>query len=301
MRTSTLRLVLVAAAFVARPAAALADAAASADMTNLTFRLVDLDPSDGITPWVMFPASQSLDEFGKNMPSAQADVYSLTAQSLAFRYAPLPFGAISASNTLAGATSTASYAGDPQDAGGATLHAAGSAAGGGPGQFSRATGSGNISFYAAPGTFVLSPETELVMSTNAATSAWTTTSTGDGGPDQANARAYLQLSGIDPGQPSSGQIMASFADPFDGLPAESDSGTLTVSFSNTLASSTDGYYYAFVSIDAQSGTAPVLPPPVPEPEAIELMLGGIGLAALLRVRRRDGTADARRARRTDPA
>src|SRR5262249_10829349 len=135
--------------------------------------------------------------------------------------------------------------------------------------FFRAVSFGNISYYAAPGTFVLSPETELVMTATAATSASTTTSAGDDLRDQAEARAYLQLSSIDPGQPSSGEIMASSADPFDGLPGDSsDSGTLAVSFSNTLASSTDGYYYAFVSIDAQSGTAPVPPPPVAEPEAL---------------------------------
>jgi hypothetical protein len=274
MNSSTIPHVLVGASVLMVHLLAQADATASADMTDVTIRLIDLDPSDGITPWITFPTGPLVNVNGGNLPTVEVDAYDSTTQDTKAYSAPRPFGPASLSAAVPGATAFASYAGDPSN-GGANFHSTASAIGGGFKNVIRALADDMMSYNYGPGEFILSPETELVMTAAATTQAETTTTQGDGQQDLGYASASIQLSGTSPDQLVDTDFIVSHADPFDSLPnIVSNTAQLTVTFSNTATSSDVGYYFANTSTEAQSGTLPP-PPPVSEPATLELFLGGL--------------------------
>ena len=284
MSSSTVRIILVAASVLAAPLSARADATASADLTDLTIRLIDLNPSDGITPWVRFPTGRSIDAVAANMPTALTEALHSPSHESVVNVAQQPFGTVTSSSAVPGATAFASFDGDPQSSG-SNIHASASATGGSFENVFRATGDAMMSYYFGPGAFVLSPGSELVMTATATTQAATTTIQGDGRQDQGYAAAFIQVSGTVDDRSLDADSISSRADPFDSLPGSvSGNGQLSVSFSNASTASVDGYYFAFVTTLAQSGTVPI-PPPISEPATLDLLLAGIGILVSRRLRR----------------
>ena len=281
-----LHLTALAACLAATPAASLAGAAGSVDMTAVSIQLIDLDPSDGIAPSVVFPAGAIPGVGGGNLPSVELLLYTPAADLSRQASATQPFGAVSASLALPGATASASYAGDLSS--GASFHASASASGG-PSQVVIARADDMMTFADGPGDFVLSAQTELVMTATATLQVSTTTAAGDGAPDFAFADAFLQVSGTVPDGRLDNDFLTLEADPFTGLPASAQQTVqLSVSFSNTGTASEEGYYFAYTSLNLESGTPPPAPPPpaLPEPAGIGAMLAGLALLAAAARRRR---------------
>lgn len=288
MSSSTIRRVLVGASVLMVHLLAQAGATASADMTDVTIRLINLDPLDGITPWITFPTGPLVNVNGGNLPTVEVDAYNSTTQDTKAHSAPLPFGPASLSAAVPGATAFASYAGDPRNVG-ANFHSTASATGGGFENVIRALAYDMMTYDYGPGEFILSPETELVMTAAATTQAATTTIQGDGQQDLGYASAGIQVSGTSPDQPLDTDFIISDADPFNSLPnSVSDTAQLTVTFSNAGTSSEVGYYFANISTEAQSGTLPP-PPPVSEPATLQLFLGGLCVFVFWRLRRPQGS------------
>ena len=246
----------LAAMLMAGVVPAMADATASAQLSNFGLQLIDLDPNDGIAPWIDLTRLDShAFAFGGNGAFA-ADGTSV-------------FGAVSADSAGAGTSATAAISGDLLAGGVAHADASTLAA--------YAQAFINAGTFGMSPTFTLSPHTELVFTGSADVAA----SIGAGG-GLSEADVELGLSGPAPDFLFDHDYRSAIA--FDGgAHGASSQGDLSVSFSNVGDVAVDGTFYVYVMAIASNV------PPVPEPANWALMLGAMGgLAMALRRRARRG-------------
>jgi predicted DNA-binding WGR domain protein len=269
------RISLALAALLASP---VAFAASSAQATlGLSFQLIDLNPNDGITPWISF------DQFSQS--SVAAGAYQPLASQNGSAGAFGAFGNVATSANVPLAGSWASISGDALK----TLTAGGFAAGLTP----ELMGYGQTSFSAEArgsnwgGSFMLSPFTLLVVAGQGHLTAATTI-----GLNQqfwtyeiASASIHMTVDGV--GSDGSGMqnsfdsasANASYQYGPDGQgnwgyqPQAFDiQESVTVSFLNLTAGDLQGSVHAMVSASGQSAVTAV-----PEPGSVALMLSGLGL------------------------
>lgn len=306
IRPVALATVVAAALVVAGPA--LAASTASTQLGNVQLRLIDLDPSDGVTPSISFIGGASRGDASISfVRPGSSGSENATFNGLFAAWEP---GSAAVSGLYGSASSVLSGSGS---ASGSTLSTVGNATapGGGfclPGSdgfnscFTNSAGySANLSPGEFFGTFVLSANTLLVLSVDASLSA---SATGGGRVDQfnffqttnadfASAAASLQLSGVGPsgsGSQSSNDSRSMFVsaqyDFSTGLflpSSDSFVGSMSVSFTNLSSSSLSGNYSISQSVNGTAYGDALL---VPEPGSWALMLAG--LAAVAGVARRRG-------------
>jgi hypothetical protein len=248
---------------------AFANATASSTLTNLSFKLIDLDTTDGVTPTITFT-----DTSGSHLRSwatTTHPVVSANDSQLGNGVA----GAATSSSTAGGfATGSVTLAGDPfEGSGSAHSHASAQAAGASEG-FAVAF-FGNSWQYNA---FTLSAHTELLISVDALLTADAPdAATSDG----AHASLRLTLASVDGDAPQfSEQLLHADAGGFFYPTSDIKSGHLEVSFSDISDVSMNGQFYGFVQSLADSQA-----PAVPEPASGALLLAGLGALSALRLRR----------------
>lgn len=274
---NSIRVSLALAALLASPAV-FAASSAQATLGNLSFQLIDLNPNDGITPWISFAqGAQSAVLASANQPLA-----SQNGSAAAFG----AFGNVGTSANVPLAGSWASISGDALK----TLSAGGFAAGLTP----ELIGYGQSSFSAEAhgnhfwgGSFTLSPFTLLVVAgqgqVNAATTIGLDPQTW--ASEGAWASIGLSLNGVgsdgNGNQSSSDGVYANASYQY-GPDGQGNWGyqpqafdiqeSVTVSFLNLTAGNLQGSLQAMVSVNGQSAVTAV-----PEPGSVALMLSGLGL------------------------
>lgn len=273
-----LSLAVVAATLPLTPA--FADSSASATLEGFTVRLVDLNRSDGITPWIVLAAGG----YGSLASVSVFDpAVGMTSET---RWSLDPWGPVSASAHLGRSQAAASMEGDVFATNG-VLAASGAALG--------TDWPGNASSFQAraeaPPTFAsftLSPYTLALFSGTASLMAQTTVGYDpvSGGFETASASVQLSAQGPAPGGggnqwASDGRaVYASWAmewDPITGDFAyrgtsESIGGQwLAVSFTNYTVDEMSGGLQIMLGAEGSSAVNPV-----PELEIWALMLAGLG-------------------------
>ncbi len=251
---------------------AFANGTASGTLTNLSFTLIDLDPTDGIAPTITFT-----DTSGSHLTSWATTTDPVITTSNSQLGAGVAGAATSSSAAGAFANGSATLAGDPfEGSGSAQTHASAAAAGASEG-FAVAF-FGNYAQYNA---FTLSAHTELVISVDALLTADAPDATTS---DGAHASARLTLASVVGDAPQySEQFLHADAGGFFFPTSDVESGHLEVSFSDTSDTAMDGQFYGFVQSLADSQTPAAAA--VPEPTSTALLLAGLGAFAALRRRR----------------
>ena len=275
---------LAAVCLTAAIAPAFATATSSATMGNLIITLTDLNPTDGISPWLSFtPNSVS----GlHNEAKGWGDVYeSYTRDDYAT--APHQNGLLTKQINTAWSTSSASVATAANAAGFTAMSAHGAAQSGTDGYgkyFSQAYNGNGVS------SFILSPMTQVTFSVVANVKA--STSMGYNlDADMAEygyARVLLNAGGTVNGQwQNDGQEYAALAEYFvnddntvSGV-SDSWSGMLTSSFINYGSTVADAWLQGVALSEGQSAVWDGVSP-VPEPETYGMMLAGLALIAAAR-------------------
>lgn len=271
----------LAAALAVGAPAAVAASNAQASFAGLTFQLIDLNPGDGITPWISFAAAARTD--------VSTSVFEPLASQSSAAAALGGFQAVATSSATALAQASASVG-----AGGSSMQAQGQA----NALPLALLGLGSTSFMATANglsfnqSFTLSPFTLLVLSANANVSASTTVGYDpvQGGWEYANASATMNVSGV--GSDGNGSQQSN-----DGLNAyanwtwgpngpmgqsQSMSDTVTVSFLNFTGNGIGGTLSAQVMVNGNSSVSVV-----PEPGSAAMLLAGLGVCGwMLRRRQR---------------
>jgi hypothetical protein len=287
-------------------APAWATSSSSAAFSNITIQLVDLDTSDGITPYLTF--SEVLDSYGT------MNGHLLTVGASAGEYLP---GAVwnqdsqrslrlnqpaSVSTSTATSSAAASISGDGSQI---TLLGAGryataltglSASGAAAGP----PGSGNSSyrtlaqaFPMSSNNFQLSANTLLLVKVTSSLDV-STTVTGDALTAQqewAYARTWLELAGKGPtgvryqSSSDSDEYGARFASMVPG--SYSNSRTMIASFTNGTGLVMDGRLNLLAEV---SGASILAAAPVPEPASLALLLAGLAVVGTASRRQRSPSA-----------
>lgn len=282
MRLQTLA--LVAATALGAPAAHAASSA-DASFTGIGFQLIDLNPTDGIAPWISFAAG------ARTEVSAWVSAPFSSQSGSAAR--PGVLQTVQTSAAIDNGTAAAQAGPDSLSASGFT-----------EGLLPFETGFGSSTFQASArgaswwSGFTLSPNTLLVITGLGQVQASTTVGL-DASFNSESASAQISLSvsgqGIDGGgQQSSSDGLSTYASWTSvwngqswGYAGESRSGsdTLSASFLNISGQSITGTLDLNVSLSGHSAVAAPTQA-VPEPSTWALMLGGLGLCASLARRRR---------------
>jgi hypothetical protein len=254
----------VAAASIALAACspcAFATATATATLNNLRYQLFDLDPSDGVTPAVMFDAGSAASTF------ATADDYA----TWEYNYISGPLGSGQSISSIRGTAIAFAVVTPGEFTGsGATPVATAQAS---------ATGSSASALsntWAVYSGFTLTPRTLLVFVANGTGLLASRTLPGEA----FEAALRVQLESVsDAGQLSVGQTwMRGYS---DGTGDSNVVPLITASFSNLSATPVSGFARAFASAYATGAG------PVPEPNALLMFFVGLsGLAAAARRSRR---------------
>jgi hypothetical protein len=259
---------------------AIAASSAQATLTGLSIRLVDLNPDDGITPWISFNALvRSQVTASVNEPLASQS----SSQSV--------FGALQPVSTEAATELTQASASLGQ---GGNLLAQGQASGLplallGLGQVEYQASARGIVFNDG---FTLSPFTQMVLIAQASVTATTTIGQTSQPTDweYATALASLAISGT--GSDGNGSQQANdnlLAHAYWGWgpngpvgDSESASKTMELTFLNLTSGVLQGYMRADVSVSGNAISA------VPEPGGAVMLLAGLGVCGWM-LRRRQRT------------
>jgi hypothetical protein len=262
------------AAALASPAV-FAAATAQVSLSNLSFQLIDLNPNDGVTPWISFAQGVR----SEVQASASHPLATQNSSSAAFG----AFANVSTNSSVSLGSASASSSATSLSASGQALGLTPEMMGYGSSSFS-ASANG----LAWSNTFSLSANTLLIVSAQAHLHATTTVGVNTSNWSGEYANAYVQLSLSGPGADGSGGSQASndslnvYASYVYGPDAQGVWGYqpqtvslldgVAVSFLNTSANSLSASMYAAVSVNGYSPMAAV-----PEPHGAALLLSGLGL------------------------
>lgn len=263
---------------------AAASATSAGGIGAVTITLIDLDPDDGIAPSLLFAP----DTGGNSGGTVSGELRSFTPNEESFReFRSQGLGLaspVSAGRDLAMASGSGSITG-LAGPGFSALAAQGQA---GSGTASR--GTYDVTAQSAWVGFTLSANTAVRFSAN----GWAqgTTSTGGdpstGWDEAGGALVALGAAGFDSTgtlvwdedqQVATARYTLDDAGNVQG-DAQSWSGLLSVSFSNTTGASADGIFTAEASAFGHSAVSPV-----PEPSSGLMLLGGLGLVGMMARRR----------------
>ncbi|MDP9124816.1 MAG: hypothetical protein M3N82_09500 [Pseudomonadota bacterium] len=259
----------IAAAATLFSTVALADATASASLSQLRVQLFDLDPADGITPSLTFQGGTTISMWAYSpggdgtFQNSWPGVFSQQSHEVIEPSSQSRFALTGDAFTAPGALVTASAAAQYS-------------------HFSEAY----TEFYFLGGSFTLSAHTEVIIS-GLESNAVSITSTPTYPQSQQFARAgsYLTIAGPDGAGINTSSLSDTLDAPGDrGHGSSSNEGELSVSYSNLDGASILG------TIDG--GTSAVTTSVVPEPDTVDLLaLGALLVAGAFR---RPGRASARR-------
>jgi hypothetical protein len=259
MNRSLVAVLAAALSLVAMTAGA--SAVTSVQLSDFQFRLIDLDPSDGITPSIDLSAYPGSLVYAGGYFDQGSSVFGPAQISASFESGFLEQASITNDLTNGGSATTLASVSDSTK----NYRFAGSTV--------------ILGVQDSTALFTLSPHTELVMSGTVDVTAATTQV--DGFTGSAEAFAEFAFSTATTGF---NDIDTDFAEVFIGGDSErSLQSDLSVTLSNTSDASMQGGFYVRLSSNAS-----ILPirTPVPEPGNVALMLAGLaGLVPLVRRRR----------------
>lgn len=280
--THTARHALLACSLAIAAAPALADATSQITLGNVRVTLTDLDPNDGIAPWIALNY--------ESLPYLNGGAASFTPDYDMQAYAHLgkhDTSSLSDSVHTGWSSSSASVVGSTNLVGYTSLQANGQALSGvnGYGEY------GAVASNYSSTSFMISANTAVSISVDASISVGTTQgyNSAQGRAEHASGHVLLYIDGMD----DDGNSLASeqYQELFAGYQQAADgsflgeqyswNGTLTLSFNNTMAHEALANIYGEIGIGGASVLAAV-----PEPTSSALTLGGLALlGAVLRRRR----------------
>lgn len=271
----------VAAAFIATPASA--SSFASASMSQFSYTLFDLNPTDGMAPAVSFALVNSI--YGSYVQSSATDPAGGTQSNTAWSLQP--FGPATASAGIGLGSAQAAVSGSPT-AGGMSFTASGAALGSNvpnvATQFSASAAAANFSAL----NFTLSPYTLIVFSGTANLLAQTTVGRNDVGFQNESATASVSIGVTGPSSTGNSgfqntndtrSLSASFLSVFNpttgqfsytGQTQTLNNAAMSASFTNFTTANLTGQMSLSVGVN---GNSPLTP--IPEPSSAALLLGGL--------------------------
>ncbi len=260
--------VLVSLMFVGT---ATAQSTSTSYISTISYRLVDLDLNDGITPSLSFVHGSN--ETGPSSFSVQFDNSGLFSSTFgAHQQDPITLGQV---NGTASAHGTLTSNGSLDSLG---LTVVANAAGDGSFNLKRATIQGSSGVT----NFELSPMTAIVFTANSVLTGQTKQI-----GDWAVSSSWISLTTYVDGQPAYTQDYKSLNSAYDvplgnGAKIETQQNTLLVGYANFSSGNSETSFSAgtFASSDSYSPAAPV-----PEPSVYAMLLAGMGLIAFVKRRR----------------
>ncbi|WP_341676290.1 PEP-CTERM sorting domain-containing protein [Niveibacterium sp. SC-1] len=245
----------------------LASAHAAASISNFRVELIDLDPGDGVSPWI----AHTTDLYLTADSTADANVSGATPEETLWSHSSVSMhqGEI---YTPVSAQISNSVANASAQIGSSWISVQAAASGDG-----RATAEAipSMVFHHPPVDFVLSPATELRVS------GWLSAYVSAGSLDDwADASYDFELYGADGGMSVSRFLVGGRAN--EAL-SESLSEPFEMSYSNASTAWSHFAWMGDVSVSVWSVPGPVSS--VPEPASYALMLGGLAVIGLIRRRR----------------
>ncbi len=266
--------VLLSAAIQAAPRSVTSNASAS--VGPLVVTLVDLDPSDGLTPWMNFVPSLSGKDTGAFVI---VNTVPPGARNVEFNYGTGPWAPVSAQRSLVpgGVTGHAasSIAGSTDRLGNGTAVAASGAA-----DTVQGEGARYHAWALAGGEFWLSPHTQAIFSGLGSAAVETRLSPGD---SFAYGYASVDFRLFDSAQNKFFYDGFSWTTPNFGEPGSfSDSRELEVALSNGGDLEMKGSFFSTAAVSGKLF--------IPEPGSVSLMLLGLVFVAAVKYRAREGEA-----------